>query len=74
MRVRLERKAWKLPPVKTCMIKATEAEKKNGWSDESLQKYVADREKAQLKNASKVQEPQRPEVQNSKYDVHKLWR
>ena len=51
-------------------VEPTPSEIANGWTAESLNKYLHDRGKAQLKDASKAQELEPPTVQNSKYNPH----
>jgi hypothetical protein len=53
-------------------VPATEEEKRNGWTDESLHEYRRERERA---NAMAVyyKEPKRPVMQNHRYNPLK-WR
>lgn len=61
-------------PTEDRMVNPTPEEAANGWDRESLTKYLEERGKAQLKNASKGPEQVRPEVQNSKFNPHYPWR
>jgi len=53
-------------------VKATEDEKRNGWTDESLNKYRHEREQASFMTVYIKPKP-RPSVQNHKYSPLK-WR
>lgn len=58
-------------------IEPTEEEKKNGWTKETLTKYLAEREAAQSLsvdvNSLHRQMARRKDVQNHRYRVHR-WR
>ena len=51
-------------------IKPTEDEIKNGWTEESLNLYFRNRDKAQFATVFN-KKPKRPFVQNSKYSPFK---
>lgn len=57
----------------THWVEPNAQEIENGWNWVSLNRYLDDRKKAQLVNASKPQEPERPSMQNNRYNPHKLW-
>jgi len=50
----------------------TDAERRNGWDEESLAKYLAERERAQA-DAVLRRPPAKPVAANSRYDP-KRWR
>lgn len=57
-------------------IEPTEDEKKNGWTAETLAKYMAERGSAQagvVYHDPKFRPPRRPSVANGKYSPHR-WR
>lgn len=53
-------------------VKATEEEKRNGWTDTSLNQYRMERERASFLTVY-VKPPRRPSVQNHRYRPLK-WR
>ena len=53
-------------------ILPTEDERRNGWDEETLGRYVAEREKAAAQSILE-REPQKPTVANSRYNPHR-WR
>ena len=53
-------------------VKATEEEKRNGWTDESLNQYRREREEASFMTVY-IKPPKRPSVQNHRYRPQK-WR
>lgn len=54
-------------------VEPTEEEVKNGWDIRSLNKYLEDRKRSQLKAVSEPQEPPRPNMQNHQFNPHKIW-
>ena len=60
-------------PIPSHWVYPTDEETANGWTLTSLNRYLEDRKKAQLKEVSDPQEQQRPEVANSKYNPHQQW-
>jgi len=53
-------------------VKATEDEKRNGWTDETLNAYRRERDQASFMTVY-FKEPKRPSVQNHRYHPQK-WR
>ena len=60
-------------PIPSHWIYPTAEEVKNGWTVTSLNRYLEDRKKAQLKEVSDPQDVYRPELQNGKYNPHDYW-
>lgn len=55
------------------MVELTKEEEKNGWTRETLEVYIAEREKAQTANILSVKSP-KPKYANNRYrplDVYK---
>ena len=52
-------------------IKATEDEKTNGWTDESLHEYRRERERSQFKAVFYNDNVKKPTVQNHRYSPFK---
>lgn len=48
------------------MVELTKEEKKNGWTKEALEAYIAEREKAQTANILSVKSP-KPKYANNRF-------
>lgn len=58
------------------MPEPTEGERKNGWDEDSLNRYLAERKKAQdvvISFDPQAREPRKPHRANSRYNPHR-WR